>query len=88
MILSILVIGVALIPPFKQQKAAVMISALFLVTIVAYQWLSFVLNRLNWGSIVGVPEPLIGLNIIALGAILVLAVAIWNYQVRSETAEL
>ncbi len=87
-ILSILVIGVALIPPFKQQKVAILISALFLAGIVAYQWISFVQNRLNWGSIIGAPEPLIGLDIIALGAMLVLVAAIWNYRVRSETVEL
>ncbi len=58
------------------------------LAIVAYQWISFVLNKLNWGSIIGAPEPLIGLDIIALGAMLVLVAAIWNYRVRSETVEL
>jgi ABC-type transport system involved in multi-copper enzyme maturation permease subunit len=87
-ILSILVIGIALSRPFRRQKAAIMISALCLVAAVAYQWISFVVNKIGSASIIGAPEPLIGFGVIALGAIVVLIAAIWNSQNHSETMEL
>jgi hypothetical protein len=87
-ILSILVIGVALIPPFKYQKAAIMIGAICLAMVVAYQWIDLTIGKMRWANNPGVPEPLNGLKVIALGAVLVLVAAIWNYRIRPETAEL
>jgi hypothetical protein len=65
-----------------------MISALCLMAVVAYQWMSLVVAKIKWQNEPGRPEPLNGLKVIALGAILVLVVAIWNYRVRPETMEL
>ena len=87
-VLSILVIGVTLIPPFRYQKAAIMISALCLAAAVAYQWITLAFAKIRSVGDIGAPESRIGLEVIALGAILVLVSAIWIYQVRPKTVEL
>jgi hypothetical protein len=86
-ILSVFVTGIALITPFRHQKAAIMISALGLVVAVAYQWIGLAVSKIRWQNDPGGPEPLNGLKVIALGALLVLVAAIWNYRIRPETVE-
>ena len=87
-ILSILITGLALIPPFRHQKAVIMISALCLLAVVTYQWLELITAKMRWGADPGVPEPLNGLKVIALGALLVFVAAIWSYRIRPKRVEL
>lgn len=84
MLLSIISLLFTLSSPFKHQKAAIVISALCLVAAVAYQWIDLAIA--NSAGYMG--APLIGLEVIALGAILVSVAAVWNYRNRSETVEL
>ena len=85
-LLSIISLLFTLSSPFRHQKVAIVISALCLVAAVVYQWIDLAIA--NSAGYIGAPEPLIGLEVIALSAIVVLIAAVWNYRNRSETVEL
>lgn len=87
-LLSILSLWFILSSPFRHQRAATVIGALCLAAVVAYQWVALVVAKISSTGVIGAPEPLIGLEVIALGSILVLIAAVWNSRNRFETMEL